>query len=96
MLRTMAVTPNAAASTKDQAQPAPRPRLVAKTASGQRASAPKPAHAAYKNGKGTGPDPLQVWNRNRRMQKSPSCLNLFANTIQLPHLPHRSISLMKS
>ncbi|KAA6409274.1 MAG: hypothetical protein FRX48_06827 [Lasallia pustulata] len=56
---------NAAASTKDQAQPAPRPRLVAKTASGQRASAPKPTNTAYKNGRGSGPDPLQVWNRNR-------------------------------
>ncbi|MCJ1305264.1 hypothetical protein MMC08_008078, partial [Hypocenomyce scalaris] len=57
--------PNAAALAKDQAQPAPRPRLVAKTASGQRASTPKPANTAYKNGRGSGPDPLQVWNRNR-------------------------------
>lgn len=44
----------------------PRPRLVAKTASGQQASAPKSTNVTSKNGGGSGPDPLQVWNRNRR------------------------------
>ena len=44
--------------------PVPRPRLVAKTASANKISAPKPSHFGNKNG-GSGPDPMQVWNRNR-------------------------------
>lgn len=44
--------------------PAPRPRLVAKTASGNKVSAPKPSHFGTKHG-ASGPDPMQVWNRNR-------------------------------
>ena len=43
---------------------APRPRLVAKAASGHQASAPKASGSGHKNG-GSGPDPMQVWNKNR-------------------------------
>ncbi|MCJ1318916.1 hypothetical protein MMC15_004248 [Xylographa vitiligo] len=43
----------------------PRPRLVAKSASGTRNSIPKALTMGSKPGKGTGPDPNQVWNRNR-------------------------------
>ncbi|KAL9601057.1 MAG: hypothetical protein Q9219_002766 [cf. Caloplaca sp. 3 TL-2023] len=42
-----------------------RPRLVAKSASGHQASTPKHPGSNYKNGGASGPDPLQVWNRNR-------------------------------
>ena len=41
-----------------------RPRLVAKAASGQRASTPKSSNYGNKTDK-DGPDPNQVWNRNR-------------------------------
>ena len=41
-----------------------RPRLVAKSASGQRASTPKSSNFGNKTDK-DGPDPNQVWNRNR-------------------------------
>ena len=51
-----------------------RPRLVAKSISGHRASAPKSASLASRNGGGSGPDPNQVWNRNRRMIRLPSML----------------------
>lgn len=53
--------------------PAPRPRLVAKSASGHQTSTPKSMNSASKNGSGSGPDPNQVWNRNRRMD---SCVDL--------------------
>ncbi|MCJ1438033.1 hypothetical protein MMC27_007420 [Xylographa pallens] len=43
----------------------PRPRLVAKSASATRNSIPKALIMGSKAGKGTGPDPNQVWNRNR-------------------------------
>ncbi|KAL8769948.1 MAG: hypothetical protein Q9209_004195 [Squamulea sp. 1 TL-2023] len=43
----------------------PRPRLVAKPASGHQATASRPQHSGFKNGGTSGPDPLQVWNRNR-------------------------------
>ena len=44
--------------------PALRPRLVAKTASGNKASVPKASHFESRHG-ASGPDPMQVWNRNR-------------------------------
>ncbi|MCJ1404867.1 hypothetical protein MMC11_008093 [Xylographa trunciseda] len=47
------------------AQSMPRPRLVAKSASGTRNSIPKALIMGSKTGKGAGPDPNQVWNRNR-------------------------------
>jgi len=56
------------ATTTTTAPPAPRPRLVAKSASGQQASAPKASGSGYKNG-GKGPDPMQVWNKNRGMTR---------------------------
>lgn len=43
-----------------------RPRLVAKTGSGLRDTAPKPASAAN-GGKAAAPDASVVWNKNRRM-----------------------------
>ena len=46
-------------------QAAARPRLVAKTASGHRSVTPKSLNMASKNGRNAGPDPNQVWNRNR-------------------------------
>ena len=48
------------------APPAPRPRLVAKSASGHQASTPKASGSGFRNG-GSGPDPMQVWNKNRGM-----------------------------
>lgn len=50
------------------ALPLPRPRLVAKSASGHQASAPKSAGPGFKNG-ASGPDPMQVWNKNRGMRR---------------------------
>ncbi|KAL8950642.1 MAG: hypothetical protein Q9222_003326 [Ikaeria aurantiellina] len=49
----------------NNALPAPRPRLVAKPASGHQASTSKSSASAFRNGGSSGPDPLQVWNRNR-------------------------------
>ena len=46
-------------------QQAPRPRLVAKTASGPRSGTLKTNFGSHKHGPG-GPDPMQVWNKNRR------------------------------
>ncbi|KAL8639838.1 MAG: hypothetical protein Q9228_003172 [Teloschistes exilis] len=43
----------------------PRPRLVAKPASGHQPPASKSSVSGFRNGAGSGPDPLQVWNRNR-------------------------------
>lgn len=62
------------------APPAPRPRLVAKSASGHQASAPKSANSGFRNG-GSGPDPMQVWNKNRGMPcqcKAPGTYNINA------------------
>ena len=63
-IKSAAATNNAAAGTGPQG---PRPRLVAKSASGQRASAPKAMSLGNKTDKQSGPDPNQVWNRNRGM-----------------------------
>ncbi|KAL9026738.1 MAG: hypothetical protein Q9196_004639 [Gyalolechia fulgens] len=49
----------------NNASSVPRPRLVAKPASGHQASTPKNAGPNFNNGGVSGPDPLQVWNRNR-------------------------------
>ncbi|KAI9679281.1 MAG: hypothetical protein M1817_005301 [Caeruleum heppii] len=49
-------------------QSAPRPRLVAKTGSGLRDAVPRPNSASAGGGKGSGPDPSQVWNKNRPVQ----------------------------
>ncbi|KAI9827219.1 MAG: hypothetical protein M1832_005357 [Thelocarpon impressellum] len=50
------------------AQPPPRPRLVAKTGSGLRDAAPRMSNTPAGAGPGTGPDPSQVWNKNRPAQ----------------------------
>ncbi|KAL9127345.1 MAG: hypothetical protein Q9217_003759 [Psora testacea] len=47
--------------------PAPRPRLVAKSASATKQSK---SHFGPRNG-GSGPDPMQVWNRNRAAPQQP-------------------------
>ncbi|KAL1962915.1 hypothetical protein VTN77DRAFT_9093 [Rasamsonia byssochlamydoides] len=52
-------------------QPSTRPRLVAKTTSGLRDSASKPITTGLKSA-GTGPDPSQVWNKNRPVQPPPT------------------------
>lgn len=44
---------------------ATRPRLVAKTLSSSRSAAPKALNASFKQTGADGPDPNQVWNRNR-------------------------------
>ena len=46
-------------------QAATRPRLVAKSVSGHRAITPRSISIGSKNGKESGPDPMQVWNKNR-------------------------------
>ncbi|KAL9022810.1 MAG: hypothetical protein Q9185_000073 [Variospora sp. 1 TL-2023] len=56
---------SSSATPVNNASSAPRPRLVAKPAGGQQTSTPQSAASRYKNGGGSGPDPLQVWNRNR-------------------------------
>ncbi|MCJ1249822.1 hypothetical protein MMC30_007048 [Trapelia coarctata] len=55
----------AGTTTNSALQSAPRPRLVAKSASGHRNSIPKALNMGSKTGRGPGPDPNQVWNRNR-------------------------------
>lgn len=64
-LLTPTIALGTSASPVNNASSVPRPRLVAKTASGHQASTPQFAGSKYKNGGGSGPDPLQVWNRNR-------------------------------
>ena len=63
--KSAATTSNAVPGTGPQGLA--RPRLVAKSASGQRASTPKSASLGNKTDKHSGPDPNQVWNRNRGM-----------------------------
>ena len=60
------IAPSTAANSGNPISQAPRPRLVAKSASGLQTSAPKLMNSLAKNGTGAGPDPNQVWNRNRR------------------------------
>ncbi|KKZ62032.1 hypothetical protein EMCG_03494 [[Emmonsia] crescens] len=57
---------SSASSTPSISQPA-KPRLVAKSAGGLRDSTPKSTGIGNKNGNG-GPDPNQVWNKNRPVQ----------------------------
>lgn len=64
--RLMILAPSTAANSGNTVSQAPRPRLVAKSASGHQTSAPKLMNSLAKNGTGAGPDPNQVWNRNRR------------------------------
>ncbi|KAJ5160728.1 uncharacterized protein N7482_007732 [Penicillium canariense] len=52
-------------------QPSSRPRLVAKTTSGMRDSFSKAGAGGAKPG-GSGPDPNQVWNKNRPVQPTPT------------------------
>ncbi|KAL8927352.1 MAG: hypothetical protein Q9172_001431 [Xanthocarpia lactea] len=44
---------------------APRPRLVAKTASGHQATTSRTPGSTFRNGGQSGPDASQVWNRNK-------------------------------
>ncbi|KAL8921200.1 MAG: hypothetical protein Q9208_005810 [Pyrenodesmia sp. 3 TL-2023] len=57
--------PTASSTILNNASSVLRPRLVAKSASGQQASAPQSTGSKFKSGAASGPDPLQVWNRNR-------------------------------
>ncbi|KAI9724061.1 MAG: hypothetical protein M1812_000779 [Candelaria pacifica] len=52
-------------------QPVPRPRLVAKSGSGLRDAAPRPTNVSSGIVRGSGPDPNQVWNKNRPVQPPP-------------------------
>ncbi|KAI9845291.1 MAG: hypothetical protein M1838_001791 [Thelocarpon superellum] len=52
-------------------QPPPRPRLVAKTGSGLRDAAPRAPNNSPGSGRSAGPDPSQVWNKNRPTQPAP-------------------------
>ena len=70
----MMLAPSTTTASGNAGVPAPRPRLVAKSASGHQTSAPKSMNSASKNGNGSGPDPNQVWNRNRRMDPQPFSL----------------------
>jgi hypothetical protein len=47
------------------AQSTPRPRLVAKSISGQKGALPRASSASGRSGQNGGPDPSQVWNKNR-------------------------------
>jgi hypothetical protein len=69
--------PAGAASAQNGPSPssAPRPRLVAKSGSGLRDSAPRNAATTNGNKAGVAPDASAVWNKNRRMFYD---LNIFA------------------
>lgn len=76
--------------------PAPRPRLVAKTASGTKGPAPSQAHAGSKNG-AAGPDPMQVWNRNRGLYTGYwTSIRARADSIQLLPNPSQNTSRTRS
>jgi hypothetical protein len=62
---TMIASFSSANSSGASLQQGSRPRLVAKSASGLRDSAPKSKNGGNRGGPG-GPDPIQVWNKNRR------------------------------
>ncbi|KAK2745496.1 hypothetical protein FQN55_006192 [Onygenales sp. PD_40] len=64
-------TPFSSASSTPSLSQTAKPRLVAKTAGGLRDSIPKSTGLGNKNGAG-GPDPNQVWNKNRPAQPPPS------------------------
>ncbi|PGH02966.1 hypothetical protein AJ79_07503 [Helicocarpus griseus UAMH5409] len=61
---------SSASSTPSISQPA-KPRLVAKTTGGLRDSGTKSSAIGSKIG-GSGPDPNQVWNKNRPVQPTPA------------------------
>ncbi|KAI9369520.1 hypothetical protein BJX61DRAFT_549548 [Aspergillus egyptiacus] len=63
-------TPLSSGTTLGTAVQNPRPRLVAKTTSSLRDSLAKSGTSAARIG-GGGPDPNQVWNRNRPVQQTP-------------------------
>ncbi|KAJ5214876.1 hypothetical protein N7468_010555 [Penicillium chermesinum] len=63
--------PSASTTPLGTPQPSSRPRLVAKTTSGMRDSFSKTGASGAKPG-GTGPDPNQVWNKNRPVQPTPA------------------------
>ncbi|KAI4165417.1 MAG: hypothetical protein LQ342_000826 [Letrouitia transgressa] len=65
------VASSAAATTSNSTPSVARPRLVAKSASGQQASTPKSSGSGFRNGGASGPDPMQVWNRNRPAAPAP-------------------------
>ncbi|KAJ5635638.1 uncharacterized protein N7484_008951 [Penicillium longicatenatum] len=62
--------PSASTTPLGTPQPSSRPRLVAKTTSGMRDSTSKTGAGGAKSG-GSGPDPNQVWNKNRPVQPPP-------------------------
>ncbi|KAI9756055.1 MAG: hypothetical protein M4579_004025 [Chaenotheca gracillima] len=49
-------------------QPMMRPRLIAKSGTGLRDAAPRKSSVSSGAGRGSGPDPGQVWNKNRPAQ----------------------------
>lgn len=60
------VAGSTAVQTGPSASTAPRPRLVAKTGSGLRDSAPRSSASTNGGKPGSAPDPSAVWNKNRR------------------------------
>ncbi|KAJ6008053.1 hypothetical protein N7540_012029 [Penicillium herquei] len=62
--------PSASTTPLGTPQPSSRPRLVAKTTGGMRDSILKTGAGGAKPG-GSGPDPNQVWNKNRPVQPTP-------------------------
>ncbi|KAJ5179881.1 hypothetical protein N7492_003091 [Penicillium capsulatum] len=62
--------PSASTTPLGTPQPSSRPRLVAKTTAGMRDSFSKTGPGGAKPG-GSGPDPNQVWNKNRPAQPAP-------------------------
>lgn len=65
ILLTATIAAETSTTAVNNAPSAPRPRLVAKTASGHQATASRPPGSTFRNGGGSGPDASQVWNRNR-------------------------------
>ncbi|KAJ5297751.1 hypothetical protein N7508_008000 [Penicillium antarcticum] len=62
--------PSASSTPLGTPQPSSRPRLVAKTTAGMRDSFSKTGAGGGNTG-GSGPDPNQVWNKNRPVQPPP-------------------------
>ncbi|KAJ5908897.1 hypothetical protein N7495_001579 [Penicillium taxi] len=68
--KTVEKVPSTSTTPLGTPQPSSRPRLVAKTTAGMRDSLSKNGASGAKPG-GSGPDPNQVWNKNRPVQPIP-------------------------
>ena len=80
----------------NNAPSAPRPRLVAKTASGHQAKTSRTPGSAFRNGGASGPDASQVWNRNRGNASKFARILIVDSLSQLPRRRRRKSSRTRS